>query len=295
MKAISPGQRCGYFLSLSFKISYNTPMTFLPKLAMSLGLLILLFGVLPFAAMYLLQGKMIFPAPGFVVPAGPEGRFARVEIETPDGEKLQGWFAPPAAGQASLMLFHGNADAAYFQVPRGEALAAAGFGVLLVEYRGYGGSTGTPSEAGLIADGLASYDFLRSRTDGPIGLLAHSLGTAVAIPVAAARPVFALMLEAPMTSILDVARYRMGWVPLKWLMKYPFHSDQVIGQVTAPILIVHGRRDRVIPFELGERLAALAPPGTRFIPLDDAGHNDLLRFGSNQMAIEFFTGARDRE
>ncbi len=266
-------------------------MTFLPKLTLILLVLIIIFGILPFTAMYFLQGKLIFPAPNFTVPAGPVGKFSQVLIETPDGERLRAWYAPPAPGQPSLMLFHGNADAAYFQVPRGEALAAAGFGVLLVEYRGYGGSTGEPTEDGLIADGLASYDYLREQTDGPIGILAHSIGTAVAIPVAAERPVFALMLEAPMTSILDVARYRMGWLPLKMLMKYPFHSDQVIGGVTAPILIIHGTKDRVIPFELGERLAALAPPGTEFIAIEGAGHNDLLQYGSTTLAIEFFQEA----
>ncbi|MCR9214902.1 MAG: lysophospholipase [Proteobacteria bacterium] len=263
-------------------------MTFFPKLTLILLVLIVIFGILPFTAMYFLQGKLIFPAPNFTVPAGPEGRFSQTVIETPDGERLRAWYAAPAAGQPSLMLFHGNADAAYFQVPRGEALAEAGFGVLLVEYRGYGDSTGEPTELGLITDGLASYDYLRGQTEGPIGILAHSIGTAVAIPVAAKRPIFALMLEAPMTSILDVARYRMGWLPLKMLMKYPFHSDQVIGQVTAPILIVHGTKDRVIPFELGKRLAALAPAGTEFIPIEGAGHNDLLRFGSNGLALDFF-------
>lgn len=190
-----------------------------------------------------------------------------------------------------ILVFHGNADAAYFQMQKGELLAAAGFGVLLVEYRGYAGSTGSPTEVGLITDGLASYDHVRAQTTAPVGLYAHSLGSGVAVPLAVQRPVFAVVLESPFTSILDVARYRMGWVPLKGLLKHPFHSDQLIGQITAPILILHGTNDRVIPFKFGKRLAELAPKGTKFLPLDGAGHNNLASFGTTEIAIAFFKKA----
>ncbi|PHQ69175.1 MAG: hypothetical protein COB93_08715 [Sneathiella sp.] len=174
---------------------------------------------------------------------------------------------------------------------------AAGFGVLLVEYRGYAGSSGAPTEAGVIADGLASYDYVRARSDQPIGLYAHSLGTAIAVPVAAAREVFAVVLAAPMTSIIDVARYRMGWVPFDGMIRYPFRSDLRIGAITAPLLILHGTEDKVIPFALGSRLAALAPTGTKFVAIEGAGHNDLPDFGALGMAITFFdeTLARDRD
>ncbi|USG60101.1 lysophospholipase [Sneathiella marina] len=256
-----------------------------------LAVIVVIFGILPFAAMYFLQAKMIFPAPDLVPPAGPQGDFDAVRITTEDGETLRAYEHRAETGEATILVFHGNADAAFYQISKGEKLAAAGFGVLLVEYRGYGGSTGSPTEAGLIRDGLASYDHVRRQSDQPIGLYAHSLGTGVAVPVAVQRPVFAVALEAPFTSILDVARYRMGWVPLDGLLKHPFHSDQLIGQITAPIQIIHGTADRVIPFKLGKRLAELAPKGTKFLAIDGAGHNNLAAFGSIEIAIAFFKEA----
>jgi len=253
--------------------------------------IIVIFGILPFAAMYFLQEKMIFPAPRGAPPPGPVGNFDPVDITTADGETLRAYEHRAEAGEATILVFHGNADAAYYQIAKGEKLAAAGFGVLLVEFRGYAGSTGSPTEVGLITDGLASYDHVRSQTDQPIGLYAHSLGTGVAVPLAVQRPVFAVVLESPFTSILDVARYRMGWVPLKALLKHPFHSDQRIGQITAPIQIMHGTDDRVIPFELGKRLAELAPKGTKFLAIEGAGHNNLAAFGTTEIAITFFKEA----
>ncbi|MEH6478192.1 MAG: alpha/beta hydrolase [Sneathiella sp.] len=253
--------------------------------------IIVIFGIIPFAVMYFLQEKLIFPAPGGTPPPGPVGSFDPVDIATPDGEILRAYEHKAAAGEATILVFHGNADAAYFQISKGEELAASGFGVLLVEYRGYSGSTGSPTETGLITDGLASYDHVRAQTEAPIGLYAHSLGTGVAVPLAVQRPVFAVVLEAPFTSILDVARYRMGWVPLNGLLKHPFHSDQQIGKITAPIQIMHGTNDKVIPFELGKRLAELAPAGTKFLAIDGAGHNNLAAYRSVEIAIAFFKGA----
>lgn len=255
--------------------------------------LVVIFGVIPFTVLYLLQEKMIFPAPGGAPPPGSVGGFDPVDIVTPDGETLRAYEHKAEAGEPTILVFHGNADAAYFQMQKGERLAANGFGVLLVEYRGYSGSTGSPTEAGLITDGLASYDHVRAQTEAPIGLYAHSLGTGVAVPMAVQRPVFAVVLESPFTSILDVARYRMGWVPLDILLKHPFHSDQKIGKVTAPIQIMHGTNDRVIPFALGKRLAELAPPRTKFLAIDGAGHNNLASFGSLEIAIAFFKEALD--
>ena len=250
--------------------------------------LILIFGVIPFAALYFLQEKLIFPAPTRTPPPGPVGSFDPVDIATPDGEILRAYEHKAEAGEATILVFHGNADAAYFQIKKGELLATSGFGVLLVEYRGYSGSTGSPTQIGLIMDGLASYDYVRAQTNDPSGLYAHSLGTGVAAPMAAIRPVFAVVLESPFTSILDVARHRMGWVPLNSLLKHPFRSDLVIGEITAPLLIMHGTDDRVIPFDLGMRLATLAPPGIEFVAIEGAGHNNLAAYGTIERAIAFF-------
>ncbi|MDF2366486.1 alpha/beta fold hydrolase [Sneathiella sp.] len=266
-------------------------MTLPRKISLWLFALLMIFVVIPSAVMYFFQGLVVFPVPEAENPAEAVGGFAPVVITTPDGERLRAFYSPPGEMQASILVFHGNAETAANQIPRGEALSKAGFGVLLVEYRGYGGSTGEPTQDGVILDGLAAYDFLAAQSDQPIGILAHSLGTGVAIPVAAARAPFAVVLEAPFTSLLAIARYRMGWAPLDFMMKYPFHNDDVIGEVTAPILIIHGTADKVIPFEEGETLAALAPTGTAFIRIEGAGHNNLGRYGDMKMATSFFTKA----
>ena len=263
-------------------------MTLRRKISVWLAALVMLFVVIPFTGIYFAQGAFVFPVPSGENPRAAVAGFEPLSLTTPDGERLNAFYHPPAEpGAARILLFHGNAETAAAQIPRASSLANAGFGVLIAEYRGYGGSSGTPSEAGLITDGLTAYDYLRAQGEGPIGILAFSIGTGAALPVAAARDPFAVVLEAPPTSLLAIARYRVGWVPLDFLMKHPFRNDEVIGEVAAPILIVHGDEDRVIPVEQGRRLATLAGPGTAYIEIKGAGHNDLGQYGTTAMALSF--------
>lgn len=232
---------------------------------------------------------MIFPAPDLERMPVPPAGFTEVEIETPDGETLFALFRPPRAGRATIVVFHGNGDAAAFQHPKAEALSRSGFGVLLAEYRGYPGSTGRPSESGLYVDAASAYDFVRDRTPGPVGVYGHSLGAAVAIQLASVRDVYAVVLESPFDSLLAVAKRHYPWVPaIHKLLKHPFRSDQVIADVAAPILILHGAEDRIIPVEHAKSLLEHAPAGTRFRDITGAGHNDLTHHGSISMAVAFF-------
>ncbi|WP_288900838.1 alpha/beta hydrolase [uncultured Sneathiella sp.] len=266
-------------------------MTLSRKIALWLCALIMLFGVIPFTGIYFAQGAFVFPVPDRGA-GEAAGGFAPVTITTADGERLNAFYHPPGDKAASILVFHGNAETAANQMTRGQALATAGYGVLLAEYRGYGGSTGEPSEAGVITDGLASYDFLVAETEGPVGIFAHSLGTGAAIPVAAARDPFAVVLESPFTSLLAIARYRVRLMPpFDFLLRYPFRNEARIGEVRAPILIIHGTEDKVIPFEEGEKLATLAPKGTAFIKIEGAGHNNLGQYDDIKMATSFFTKA----
>ena len=130
-----------------------------------------------------------------------------------------------------------------------------------LSYRGYGGSDGKPTEDGLIADARAAYDFARATyPDAKIVLWGESLGTGVAVALAAEKDVAAVILEAPFTSTADVAFSAYPFVPVRLLMKDQFRSDERIGKVTAPVLVMHGARDRIVPFRLGEQL--FAPPPT---------------------------------
>ena len=192
------------------------------------------------------------------------------------------------------MIFHGNGSVAAFQDRKGAAYAAAGMGVLLAEYRGYGGSTGTPSEKGLFVDGVAAYDFVREHSEGPIGLHGHSLGTGVAVKVATARDVFGVVLESPFDSVLAIAQKRFSWLPVSLFLKHPFRSDELIASINAPILILHGSEDAIVPIDHGASLAKRAPATTEFVRIDGAGHNNLAEFGALKLAFDFLHSALSR-
>lgn len=238
--------------------------------------------------LYLNQNRLIFPAPSGIQPQAIHPSFKTVSISTPDGETLFALHHPAEVNEATILVFHGNGDAALFQQPKGLSLAQAGFGVLLVEYRGYPGSTGKPSEKGLLIDGLAAFDFIRSGNGGAIGVYASSLGTGIAIPLAAERDVFAMVLESPFDSIQAIAQNAFPWIPMSLLLKHKFRSDDVIGRVDTPLLLIHGSADSVIPIEHGKALFDLAPKGSRFMEVPGAGHNNLSLFGTTDAAIRFF-------
>jgi len=145
--------------------------------------------------------------------------------------------------------------------------------VLALCYRGYGGSTGSPSEAGLIRDALAAYDYAVARQPAArIVLWGESLGTGVAVALAAERDVGGVILDAPFSSIADVGAAAYPFAPVRWLIKDPFHSDRRIARVHAPLLIRHGEGDAVVPIRFGERLFALANEPKRFERFAGEGH-----------------------
>ena len=243
------------------------------------------------SAIYFFQQRMIFPAPKAVDPQHADPRFRPVSIKTSDGEMLAGHFHPPELGEPTVVIFHGNGSAAVYQDLKGAAYAGAGMGVLLAEYRGYGLSTGAPSEKGLFTDGVASFDFARQHTDGPIGIHGHSLGTGVAVKVASVRDVFGIVLESPFDSVLAIAQKRFPWLPVSLFLKHKFRSDELIGSIHVPILILHGTEDAIVPFTHGVKLLERAPPLTQFVGVNGAGHNNLAEFGGLQQAVEFLRAA----
>jgi fermentation-respiration switch protein FrsA (DUF1100 family) len=243
------------------------------------------FVVLGYVAMvgllFLLQGKITFPASTLrvsVPEAGLSG-FQDVEIGTEDGERLVAWWRPPEAGRALILYFHGNGGSLLNRRDRVRALAEDGRGVLIVSYRGYSGSTGTPSEAGLALDAEAAWRWLGSYAPGRIVLYGESLGSAVAVRLASEHEVGGVILDAPFTSIADVARPRFWFVPLDLLLTHRFRSIDRIGRIRAPLLVMHGDRDGVVPFALGERLFAAAPEPKRFERLAGIDHVSVLESG----------------
>jgi len=203
-----------------------------------------------------------------------------VVLDTADGERVIVWHIAPRGDQPVVLYFHGNGGALRYRADRFRALTQDGTGLVALSYRGYAGSSGRPSEDGLIADARAAYAFAMQRYPmARLVLWGESLGTGVAVAIAAekaaAKKVARLVLEAPFASAVSVAASVYPFVPVRLLMKDQFRSDLRIRNVTAPVLIVHGDRDTVIPIESGERLYALAEDPKRFLRVPGAGHEDL--------------------
>jgi hypothetical protein len=257
-------------------------------LALGVALLALYVGAV--GALFFSQRALLYPASARQSTASEAGLagFEDVVITTSDGEQLMAWWRPPEPGRALLVYFHGNGGSLWDRRARARGLTATGRGLLMVSYRGYSGSTGRPTEAGLRTDALASYDWVaRGYEASRVVLYGESLGTGVAVRLATERPVGGLVLDAPYTSAADVAALSYWYVPVSWLMHDQFRSIDVIGQVKAPILILHGDRDGIVPISLGERLYAAAPEPKRFVRLEGAGHARVLERGGFE-ALESF-------
>ena len=214
-----------------------------------------------------------------------------VVLTSSDGEKLIAWYVAPRGDKPVVLYFQGNGGALDLRVARFRALIADGTGLLALCYRGYGGSTGKPSEAGLIRDALAAYDFAAARyANQRIVPWGESLGTSVAVALAAERPVGGVMLEAPFTSAADIGAAAYPLLPVRWLIHDSFRSDRRIARVLAPILIMHGERDTIVPIRFGERLFALAHEPKRLVRFPAGGHDDLDAFGAIDAVRTFLAG-----
>jgi len=198
-------------------------------------------------------------------------------ITTADGLSLLSWYLPPRAGRAVIAYFHGNGGHIGYRAERLRWFARDGDGVLMAEYRGYGGNPGAPTEAGLLTDAAAALEFLASEgiTPNRVVLYGESLGSAVAVAMAAQRDVAALILEAPFTSVTEVAQYHYSFMPAAALVRDRFDSLARIGDVRAPILVLHGERDRVVPVSFGRALFDAAPEPKEFWVAPEGEHENL--------------------
>jgi fermentation-respiration switch protein FrsA (DUF1100 family) len=245
------------------------------------------------AFMYFAQrGLMYFPDRTRTAPADaglPEAK--EEKLVTADGETIIVWhIAPRDETKPVVVYFHGNGGALNLRAHRFASLAAEGIGVVGVSYRGYGGSSGTPTEDGLIADGVAAYEFAAKRyTPARVALWGESLGTGVAVAVASEAPVAKLVLETPFTSAVDVGASVYSFLPVRLLMKDQFRSDLRIRNVKAPVLILHGERDSVVPIAFGEKLYGMIAGEKKFMRIKDGEHYDLDRRGGIKAAVEFLT------
>jgi fermentation-respiration switch protein FrsA (DUF1100 family) len=197
-----------------------------------------------------------------------------LRLATGDGATLVAWHIPAKEGRPLILYFHGNGGSLVDRVPRFRNFAARGDGVLAISYRGYGGSTGAPSQDTLLKDGETAWrEALRlGYAAGRIVVMGESLGTGVATIVAAAHPPMALVLDSPFLSALDVAERRYPFFPVRAVMQDTFRSDLAIGEVRAPVLMIHAVGDGVIPLASARRLFDLANEPKTFIEVSTNGH-----------------------
>ena len=235
------------------------------------------------AVLYLKQRDLLFPAPpvGRTAPAAAGLPDAEEHVlTTADGEKVIVWHVPAKPGRPVVLFFPGNGDFLAGRVARFKAITADGTGLVALSYRGYAGSSGSPSEQGLLQDAAAAYAFTTARYRAEqIVAWGFSLGTGVAVALAASHQVGGVVLEAPFTSAADVGARVYWFLPVQLLMRDAFRSDRRIGQVKAPLLIMHGGHDNVVPISLGERLFSLANEPKQFVRFAEGAHHDLDLYG----------------
>jgi fermentation-respiration switch protein FrsA (DUF1100 family) len=226
---------------------------------------------------------MYFPDPARIPPAeaGLDG-VEEIELAAADGTGLIAWYAPAQEGRPTLLYFHGNAANAANRAPKIAIILENGFGVFYLNNRGYGGSAGKPTEANNVADAIAAYDHLR-RLGVPAGKIVaygESLGSGQAVRLAGERKVAGVVLEAAPTSTVDVGRSIYFFLPLSLLITDQYNVERHIGAVRAPLLILHGEDDEVIPVDMGRRIYRAANEPKRIETFPRGHHNDLFDHGA---------------
>lgn len=224
---------------------------------------------------------MYFPKPLSVNPLDAGFIAKPLVLKTSDGERLTAWHRPAQKGKPTILYFYGNAGLLANHIERFNALAADGSGLFSIDYRGYGASSGKPTEAGLLLDAEAAYLYLLAESILPQDVIVYgeSLGGGVAAAIAAQHHPGALILESTFSSALDVASARFPIFPVGFVMRDTFRSDLRIKDLQAPLLMLHGDADTVVPLRFGEKLFALAAEPKMFIRVPGAAHLVLMNKG----------------
>lgn len=255
----------------------------MPMLINLAGMSVALYLVVVAAAWLGQRHLMYVPNPMRVPPVAAGLSGVREEVlTTGDNVRLICWRAEGRPGRPTILYFHGNAGNLAGRADRFRRYQAKGFGLLMMSWRGYSGSGGSPTEANNVADAKLAYDTLRAQGTRPEDIVVYgeSLGSGVAIQLAGERPVAALVLDAPYTSIVDVALLTYPYLPVRPLLIDRYESDRHISQVKAPVLVLHGERDAVIPVQMGRAIYELSPEPKKLALFPNGGHVDLDDFGA---------------
>jgi uncharacterized protein len=247
------------------------------------------YGGIAALAYFAQRSLMYFPDRARTAPAAaglPQAE--EIRLTTSDDERVIAWHVPPRGEKPVVLYFHGNGGSLKLRAQRFARIVADGTGLLALSYRGYGGSTGRPSEAGLLRDAEAIYAFATARYPAErLALYGESLGTGVAVALAAEHKVGKVILEAPFTSAVEIGAAAYPFLPVRLLMHDQFRSDERIAKVTAPVLVLHGARDTIVPISHGERLYALIASPKKFMRFAEGYHGDLDQYGAQATVRDF--------
>ncbi|KAF0118703.1 MAG: hypothetical protein FD149_509 [Rhodospirillaceae bacterium] len=242
-------------------------------------------------AMYTMQRSfMYYPHPVMTSPmASGMPEMEEVRLSTSDGLTVTSWYTPPRPGQPTVLYCHGNAGNVATRAFKVKPFLNHGYGALLVGYRGYGTNQGTPSETGLNADATAALHYLLAQgiARTQVVIYGESLGTGVAVTLASEHHPGAVVLEAPFTSAVDVARRTYWYLPVQHLMRDRFDSLKRIKEIGAPVLVLHGEKDGVVPVDLGRQLFAAAQEPKEFAAFPEGMHGNLHEHGSAEQVMAF--------
>ncbi len=236
---------------------------------------VLIYGALTAFAFFLQRQLQYFPDRSPVpLPAGERFRgLEEVELVTADGVRLAAWHWP-GARPPTIVIFHGNAGHRGNRLPWMVQLHDLGFGVFCLDYRGYGGSGGAPTERGLFRDADATVAWLAARAPGALVYLGESLGCGVAVELAVRHPPAGLILQSGFTSAVDIAASAYPFLPVRLMMWDRFECRARIERLRCPLLMIHGERDTIIPMRLGRALFEAAPEPKEWLVVRGADHND---------------------
>lgn len=252
--------------------------------------LVLIYALVAVTAMIFQRRLLYLPDTARISPqeAGLSG-VSEIELKTPDGETLIVWAAPAKSGRPTLLYFHGNGGGLVDRRERIQRFMTAGYGVFMMSYRSYSGSTGAATEKANIADAALAFDTLVARGVPPsdIVIYGESLGTGVAVQTAAARKPGAVILDAPYTSMIAAAQQHYAWLPVKPFLSDTYRSDLYIAQVSAPLLILHGAMDGIISVDLGKKLFSQANQPKDMVVFEQGNHTDLYNHGALKSVNDF--------
>lgn len=235
-------------------------------------------------ALYFVQARMLFlPTSDVVADPGAIGlAFDDVEIETRDGERLHAWWVPHAQARGTLLFAHGNAGNLSYRLDSLRLFHRLRLNVLIFDYRGYGRSTGRPSEAGLYRDGEAARRWLTGNAGvdpDELVLFGRSMGAAVAARLATRHRAACLIAESAFTSVPDRAAEIYWWLPVRWLVHIRMDTRRYVAGADLPVLVVHSRDDEIVPFSHGRRLLEAAGDRGRLLEISGDHNTGFLASG----------------